>query len=72
MKIRNRFMLLALTGIMLSLSACSYITGYPGTNTVEFLQDGSLRETSVEEFPPEDYDMSDLKDVVLSSVNTYN
>ena len=72
MKIRNRFILLALAGIMLSLSACSYIKGYPDTNTVEFLRNGSLRETSVEEFPPEDYDMSDLKDVVLSSVNTYN
>ena len=72
MKIRNRFILLALTGIMLSLSACSYIKGYPDTNTVEFLRNGSLRETSVEEFPPEDYDMSDLKDVVLSSVNSYN
>lgn len=72
MKIRNRIILLALTGIMLSLSACSYIKGYPDTNTVEFLRNGSLRETSVEEFPPEDYDMSDLKDVVLSSVNSYN
>ncbi|MBR7046504.1 MAG: hypothetical protein IKI23_12760 [Lachnospiraceae bacterium] len=72
MKIRNRFILLALTGIMLSLSACSYIKGYPDTNTVEFLRNGSLRETSVEEFPPEEYDMSDLKDVILSSVNSYN
>lgn len=72
MNIRNRFILLALTGIMLSLSACSYIKGYPDTNTVEFLRNGSLRETSVEEFPPEDYDMSDLKDVILSSVNSYN
>ena len=38
MKIRNRFILLALAGIMLSLSACSYIKGYPDTNTVEFLK----------------------------------
>ena len=72
MKIRNTVMLLALTGLMLSLPACSYIKGYPDTNTVEFLNDGSLRETSVEEFDQDYYDMADLKDQVLAAVNSYN
>lgn len=72
MKIRNTALLLALTGIMLSLPACSFIKGYPDTNTLEFLQGGSLRETSVEEFTEEYYDMADLKDQVLSAVNSYN
>lgn len=72
MKIRNTLMLLTVTGCMLFLSACSCLTGYPDTNTVEFLKDGSLRETSVEEFTEEYYDMAELKDAVLSSVNSYN
>lgn len=72
MKIRNGLMLLTLMAAVLALSACSYITGYPDTNTVEFLKNGSVRETSVEEFAQEYYDMADLKDTVLTAVNAYN
>lgn len=71
MKIRNRLMLLIL-GACTALSACSYITGYPETSTVEFLDNGSIRETSVEEFAEDYYDMAELKDTVLSAVNSYN
>lgn len=57
---------------MLAMTACSYLRGYPDTNTIEFLKNGSLRETSVEEYTEAYYDLDELKTLIMDSVNSFN
>ena len=72
MKIRHGLTVLSLSGMMLAMTACSYLRGYPDTNTIEFLKNGSLRETSVEEYTEAYYDLDELKTLIMDSVNSFN
>ena len=72
MKIRYGLTVLSLSGLMLAMTACSYLKGYPDANTIEFLKSGSLRETSVEEYSEEYYDLEELRNLIMDSVNSYN